>query len=144
MLCCLTVFVLSVMVFPAGVTREQVLTAEDAQGLVRRAAAARAVESTKMNATSSRSHTLFLLYITGGWLLVALYCVGCLVPVDVFRSNLLMLWLLPGCHAAAQQQLEGCLVLVDLAGSERVGRSGAEGDRLKVPSRTPQHSCNIT
>jgi kinesin family protein C1 len=33
---------------------------------VRRASAARAVEATQMNAQSSRSHTLFLLYITVG------------------------------------------------------------------------------
>ena len=49
----------------AGVVREPVDSMEAAAGLVRRAAAARAVEATAMNATSSRSHTLFMLYITG-------------------------------------------------------------------------------
>ena len=53
-----------------------------------------------MNAVSSRSHTIFMLYITGE-------------------------------HAASGSKLAGCLNLVDLAGSERVGRSGAEGARLK-------------
>ena len=73
---------------------------EAAAGLVRRAAAARAVEATQMNAVSSRSHTIFMLYITGE-------------------------------HEASGSRLTGCLNLVDLAGSERVGRSGAEGARLK-------------
>jgi kinesin family protein C1 len=36
-----------------------------------------------------------------------------------------------GRHAASGSTLSGCLNLVDLAGSERVGRSGAEGARLK-------------
>ena len=53
-----------------------------------------------MNAVSSRSHTIFMLYVTGE-------------------------------HVASGSKLSGCLNLVDLAGSERVGRSGAEGARLK-------------
>jgi kinesin family protein C1 len=84
----------------SGVQREPVTSVEAAAGLVRRAAAARAVEATQMNAVSSRSHTIFMLYITGE-------------------------------HAASGSRLTGCLNLVDLAGSERVGRSGAEGARLK-------------
>lgn len=38
---------------------------EEAAALVKRAAASRAVEATAMNAVSSRSHSLFMLYITG-------------------------------------------------------------------------------
>ena len=49
----------------SGVQRKRVTTVDEAQDLVRRAAAARKVEATRMNATSSRSHTLFMLYITG-------------------------------------------------------------------------------
>ena len=48
----------------SGVQREAVTSVEAAAGLVRRAAAARAVEATQMNAVSSRSHTIFMLYIT--------------------------------------------------------------------------------
>lgn len=48
-----------------GATRVPVNSEEDAAALVRRAANARAVESTAMNATSSRSHSVFMLYITG-------------------------------------------------------------------------------
>jgi kinesin family protein C1 len=84
----------------SGVRREPVASVDAAAGLVRRAASARAVEATQMNAVSSRSHTIFMLYITGT-------------------------------HDASGSRLTGCLNLVDLAGSERVGRSGAEGARLK-------------
>ena len=84
----------------SGVRREPVKSVEAAAALVRRAANARAVEATQMNAVSSRSHTIFMLYVTGE-------------------------------HVASGSKLQGCLNLVDLAGSERVGRSGAEGARLK-------------
>ena len=84
----------------SGVRREPVLSVEAAANLVRRASNARAVEATQMNAVSSRSHTIFMLYITGE-------------------------------HVGSGSKLHGCLNLVDLAGSERVGRSGAEGARLK-------------
>ena len=84
----------------SGVAREPIDSVDSASSLVRRASAARVVESTNMNAQSSRSHTIFMLYITGE-------------------------------HASSGSQLTGCLNLVDLAGSERVGRSGAEGARLK-------------
>ena len=48
-----------------GATRLPIGCAADAEGLVKKAAAARAVESTAMNAVSSRSHSIFTLYITG-------------------------------------------------------------------------------
>ena len=91
----------------SGVRREPVTSVEAAAALVRRAANARAVEATQMNAVSSRSHTIFMLYVTGE-------------------------------HVASGSKLSGCLNLVDLAGSERVGRSGAEGARLK--ERAPSTS----
>ena len=40
-------------------------TAQEAHALMRRAARARAVEATAMNAESSRSHSAFMLHITG-------------------------------------------------------------------------------
>jgi kinesin family member C1 len=48
-----------------GATRVPIASDEDAAALVRRAAAARVTESTAMNAASSRSHCVFMLYITG-------------------------------------------------------------------------------
>ena len=43
----------------------QVASPAEADDLVQRAAAGRAVESTAMNAVSSRSHSVFMLYISG-------------------------------------------------------------------------------
>ena len=51
--------------YVAGAVREQVDSVEAANSLVRRASVARCVEATQMNDTSSRSHTVFMLYITG-------------------------------------------------------------------------------
>ena len=48
-----------------GATRLPISCAAAAEALVKKAAAARAVESTAMNAVSSRSHSVFTLYITG-------------------------------------------------------------------------------
>lgn len=48
-----------------GAVRLPVENDEDAASLVRQAANARACEATNMNATSSRSHSVFMLYITG-------------------------------------------------------------------------------
>ena len=49
----------------AGATRARVSTAQEAQALMRRAKGARAVEATAMNAESSRSHSVFMLHISG-------------------------------------------------------------------------------
>jgi len=49
----------------SGVTMEIVESVEQASVLVRKAAAARKVEATQMNAHSSRSHAIFMLYISG-------------------------------------------------------------------------------
>ncbi|GAB4817622.1 hypothetical protein N2152v2_004668 [Parachlorella kessleri] len=48
-----------------GATRAHISSEEDAAAICRQAAVARAVESTAMNAVSSRSHSVFMLYITG-------------------------------------------------------------------------------
>lgn len=48
-----------------GATRTRIATAEAAAALVKRAASSRAVEATAMNAVSSRSHSIFMLYISG-------------------------------------------------------------------------------
>ena len=70
-----------------GVERESVPSVDAAAGLVRRAAAARAVEATQMNAQSSRSHTLFLLYITGTHAASGQKLTGCLNLVDLAGSE---------------------------------------------------------
>jgi predicted nucleic acid-binding Zn-ribbon protein len=48
-----------------GATRLEIASEYDAADIVNRAAACRAVESTAMNSSSSRSHSIFMLYITG-------------------------------------------------------------------------------
>ena len=48
-----------------GATRTKIETPEEAAALVKRAASSRAVEATAMNAVSSRSHSVFMLYICG-------------------------------------------------------------------------------
>ncbi|KAK9792707.1 hypothetical protein WJX73_008450 [Symbiochloris irregularis] len=48
-----------------GAVRAAVQTPKEAQVLMRRAGRARAVEATAMNAESSRSHSVFMLHITG-------------------------------------------------------------------------------
>ena len=70
-----------------NVTREPVPNVEAAADLVRRAAAVRTVEATQMNAQSSRSHTLFMLYITGVHAAAGQKLEGCLNLVDLAGSE---------------------------------------------------------
>ena len=84
---------LSIAVNPAGgcptvvgVMRETVRSVDAANDLVRRARR-RAVESTQMNAQSSRSHTLFLVYITGTHAASGQTLSGCLNLVDFAGSE---------------------------------------------------------
>lgn len=70
-----------------GVHREQVASVEAAAGLVRRAAAARAVEATAMNEQSSRSHTVFMLYITATHAAAGTVLRGALNLVDLAGSE---------------------------------------------------------
>ena len=71
----------------AGVHREEVASVEAAAGLVRRAAAARAVEATAMNEQSSRSHTVFVLYITATHAAAGTVLRGALNLVDLAGSE---------------------------------------------------------
>jgi len=73
--------------FVANVLREPVDSVEAANSLVRRASAARAVEATQMNDTSSRSHTIFMLYITGIHKDAGQKLEGCLNLVDLAGSE---------------------------------------------------------
>ena len=70
-----------------GVLCEAVPSVEAAEDLVRRAAAARSIEATQMNAQSSRSHTLFMLYITGVHAGSQQKLEGCLCLVDLAGSE---------------------------------------------------------
>lgn len=57
--------------------------ADTASQLIARAAAARSCESTAMNASSSRSHSIFMLYISGAHAPSGTTLQGCLCLVDL-------------------------------------------------------------
>eukprot|EP01063_Lacrimia_lanifica_P003700 TRINITY_DN119_c2_g1_i1.p1 TRINITY_DN119_c2_g1~~TRINITY_DN119_c2_g1_i1.p1 ORF type:complete len:650 (+),score=257.87 TRINITY_DN119_c2_g1_i1:58-2007(+) len=71
----------------------------------------KAVGCTDMNAVSSRSHSVFTLYIT--------------------RRNKMTEQDYESQGASNKQEFKGRLILVDLAGCERQKKTGAEGNRLK-------------
>ncbi|KAK9803632.1 hypothetical protein WJX72_007017 [[Myrmecia] bisecta] len=88
-----------------GAVREPVESAEGAAGLVKRAAAARAVEATAMNAVSSRSHSVFMLYITGKHEATGACVHGALNLVDLAGSERLN-----RSEASGQRQKEACSI----------------------------------
>lgn len=67
----------------AGATTVRVTTTDAAAALVRKAAQARACEATAMNAVSSRSHSVFMLNITGKHAASATCLRGALNLVDL-------------------------------------------------------------
>ena len=70
-----------------GAARVGIESEGDAEGVVRRAASARAVEATAMNAVSSRSHSVFMLYITGRHEVTGTLLQGSLNLVDLAGSE---------------------------------------------------------
>ncbi len=71
----------------SGVTSELVESVEQANVLVCKAAAARKVEATQMNAHSSRSHTVFILHVSGEHASSGLKMEGVLNLVDLAGSE---------------------------------------------------------
>lgn len=92
-------------VFVAGLHEEKVATLQDMAACLRQGATARATGGTKMNAQSSRSHSVFNITIE------------CAATTE---SN----------SSGDTGYRRSTLRLVDLAGSERSKRTGAEGKRL--------------
>lgn len=70
-----------------GAERVLVTSVEEAEALVSRAGRARAVEATAMNATSSRSHSIFMLYCTGANSEAGVRLSGALNLVDLAGSE---------------------------------------------------------
>ena len=129
--------------------------------LISRAAKARSTDATNMNATSSRSHSIFTLNISGrhaesGTLMLCAcsYALGSNTPKSCIGEDVInfcvhnnfcaAVWGMADAPYASEQsllaqqqdllagvELLGSLNLVDLAGSERLARSGAEGQRQK-------------
>jgi hypothetical protein len=71
----------------AGAARFPVGSLEEADEIMRRAEGARAVEATAMNATSSRSHSVFMLYCTGVNTEAGVRLTGALNLVDLAGSE---------------------------------------------------------
>lgn len=71
----------------AGAVRLPVETMEGADEIMRRAEGSRAVEATAMNATSSRSHSVFMLYCTGVNADAGIRLTGALNLVDLAGSE---------------------------------------------------------
>jgi predicted nucleic acid-binding Zn-ribbon protein len=88
-----------------GAARVQVDSEADAEELIRKAAAARAVESTAMNAVSSRSHSVFMLYITGKHEATTTCLQGSLNLVDLAGSERLA-----RSQAEGQRAREACSI----------------------------------
>lgn len=101
-------------VYVGDLTDIPVGSPEEVMELLDRGLTARQVASTKMNDTSSRSHTVFRVTIESRK-----------VPLPTEEGEE------GGDEAEEGAILVAHLNLVDLAGSERVANTGAEGDRLK-------------
>ncbi|KAG2494752.1 hypothetical protein HYH03_006997 [Edaphochlamys debaryana] len=94
----------------AGVSKVPVTDADGAAALCRKAAAARAVEATAMNRVSSRSHSVFMLYITGYHAGSGTRLQGCLCLVDLAGSERLDRSLAEG-----QAKKEACAINASLS-----------------------------
>ncbi|KAJ4459782.1 putative Kinesin-related protein 1 [Paratrimastix pyriformis] len=88
-------------VFVEPAIRERVSSYAEVEAKMEAGTKARVVAATKMNATSSRSHSVFTIY---------------------FKRIMVT--------AGSAKVKESCISLVDLAGSERQAKTGAEGQRL--------------
>ncbi len=91
-------------IFIEGLSKYQCLNYNDVEAIIEKGNKNRSIASTLMNNTSSRAHTI--------------------VRIEIKQLNY---------DEMTQQTLEimSVINLVDLAGSERIGKTGAQGDRLK-------------
>ncbi|CAM9178600.1 unnamed protein product, partial [Scytosiphon promiscuus] len=88
----------------AGLSKHEIHSAENLQGLLERGALCRTTASTNMNAHSSRSHAI------------------CTLSFEMVR---------PATETVEETVTSSQFHLVDLAGSERAKKTGAEGKRLR-------------
>ncbi|CAG9466804.1 unnamed protein product [Pedinophyceae sp. YPF-701] len=88
-----------------GARREEIACFEDALALIARAAETRETSATAMNAVSSRSHSVFMLYITGAHEATGLRLTGALNLVDLAGSERL-----DKSKAEGARQKEACAI----------------------------------
>lgn len=93
-------------VYAEGLTCQRVTSPEQIQQIMDVASSRRMVAATAMNATSSRSHAMAIITITG------------ILRTTTNENN-----------ASNNKKFKSKLTLVDLAGSERIKKTGAAGDR---------------
>ena len=98
-------------VYAEGLTCQRVTSSQQIQQIMDVASSKRMVAATAMNATSSRSHAMAIITITG--ILRTLSSTGD-SPAESNTIN---------------KKFKSKLTLVDLAGSERIKKTGAAGDR---------------
>ena len=99
-------------IYVRGLTERKVVSPLDVYSIMEEANKRRVVASTKMNATSSRSHAICVLKIKG----------VVVVPGDSPIDN---------DDDGVSRTFEAKLTLVDLAGSERLKKTQAQGNRAK-------------
>jgi hypothetical protein len=130
------------MVVLPGVTMCQPTTAEELLALFDEGNLSRKVGSTKMNAESSRSHSIFRYWLWAlllpGLLLLGFISIcnvsGSCSPLSralALTTGLLASVLLETKNHTTKKTAVGKFSLIDLAGSERVGKTGATAERLK-------------
>eukprot|EP00536_Pseudo-nitzschia_multiseries_P010062 jgi/Psemu1/202281/e_gw1.295.26.1 len=99
-------------IYVRGLTEREVTSPMDVYKIMEEANSRRVVASTKMNATSSRSHAICVLRIK-----------GVVVIADENKDA--------NADDGISRKFEAKLTLVDLAGSERLKKTGAKGGRAK-------------
>jgi hypothetical protein len=111
------------MVFVAGAVIKEVASAEELNVLFNLGNSMRHTGATKMNAESSRSHSIFAIMVSSAM-------IDCFVAWLAFIC-VVRCWQVRSYDKNTRKTTAGKLSLVDLAGSERADKTGAGAERLK-------------
>ena len=133
-------------VYVEGLTSQYVSSYEEVMDVITLGDSARAVASTNMNASSSRSHSVFIIQVTQK---TEEGSASHTHPPTHPPTRCAARGRALGSHSAVPQALDfvstairstktGKLNLVDLAGSEKVGKTGAQGETLEEAKKINQ------